>query len=284
MNMQGYLEQQISVLTPPPNPTPPVNNNPKIIFVNGHWQKIFGPLNAGPSQGGQGYWFDGTSFFNAAAAYFNLTTWENLFADGSSKIGIDSSGSDRKTKGNTFAQNNYTYLTSSSSSSLHYYLVGHSEGCAFAAGIAEYLKSHGHTVHEMVFLSCDEGDEFSVDNTIPTYQVVLSYWDTDFWTGDKEIEIDWVVGDHRVSGTTKYGVVLGSYSALSVHGSTNSQYVFNKVADLKSVYLTQNWNGNGDIFYSQSTPPHNTKFYSVERTFIAPNHPAWNTTTLTIDE
>src|SRR5690554_4449493 len=217
MALKEYLFDQIKDVVPDPQPPTGVNNNPKIIFVNGHWRKIFkGTIfgydyYVGPDEGGINYWAFG--FATAAKTYFSVANAEEKYVDGSSKIGIDQSGQDRVDIGEDWAENNYNYLTSNSSSVIDFYLIGHSEGGAFAVGIANYLHSRGHNIKEILLLSCDEADEFSVNNIFPTYQVVLAYWAR---TGNLvqrwSIKIDWMVGNHRLKGATKYVVIINGYS------------------------------------------------------------------------
>lgn len=291
MTLKEYLSNQLKDIVPDPQGSTEVNDNSKVVFVNGYWSKYFKhtilgyELSIGPNEGGENYWVN--NFFSHAEAYFNLTNAETKFADGSSQYGGDQSGADRVIKGENWAERNYNYLISNSSENLDFYLVGHSEGGAFAVGIANYLNSRGHNIKEILLLSCDEADEFAVNSNFPTFQIVLAYWKkmaahsgTVYW----EIKVDWVVGDHWLRGATKYGVVIGEYGIDTVHGYTNSVSSFNKARDLKSVYLLSFLNQLGEMYYTQNDTPYNTKFYTVNNIGIAPNHPAWNPETNTIDQ
>lgn len=288
MTLKEYLFDQIKDVVPDPQPPSEINNNPKIIFANGHWRKIFrGTIFGyeyyiGPDEGGINYWAD--NFAYAAKTYFGVPNADEKYVDGSSKIGFDQSGQDRVDKGEAWAESNYDYLTSNSSNVLDFYLVAHSEGGAFAVGIANYLNSRGHNIKEIVLLSCDEADEFSVNRAFPTYQIVLAYWGisgnhVQRWA----IRVDWMVGNHRLRGATKYGVIIGGYSFTTVHGYSNGTGIFLKVSDLKDVNILAYLNPQGQTFFRQSIPPNNTRFYSVDDTIFAPNHPGWDPVTETVN-
>ena len=82
----------------------------KILFVNGHWSSVYGGL-IGSSKRGKEYW--GKGFSQAAQEFFNdYSSLNNYnYIDGSSNIGIDSSGSDREQAGYEYAEANYHLLT-----------------------------------------------------------------------------------------------------------------------------------------------------------------------------
>lgn len=290
MTLKEYLDNQLKDIVLDPEVYVGVNNNPKIVFVNGYWSKYFKLLtfDIGPNEGKENYW--NRSFVSSAKAYFNSANSEAKFADGSSQFGGDQSGQDRVFRGENWAKRNYSYLTSNSASTLDFYLVGHSEGGAFAVGIANYLHSRGHTIKEILLLSCDEADEFQVNTDLPTFQLVLAYWKRIVYehgvhvTVRWEIKVDWVVGNHWLRGARKYGIILGDYGIDSVHGSTNSSRSFDRARDLKSVVVKPFLNQQGQTFYTQSNTPHNSKFYAVNNIGIAPNHPAWDPDTNTINE
>lgn len=56
------------------------------------------------------------------------------------------------------------------------YFVSHSEGGAYAAGMADYLYEKGITIGEHIMLSPDEGDEFSVNSAIHSYQLTYMFF------------------------------------------------------------------------------------------------------------
>lgn len=286
MDMQELLENELDTIAYDPSSGITVNDYPKILFVNGLWGKF---VPGSPAGGDRLYWFDGAAFFNAAASYFNLPgtegsgQWQSRFADASTNV--FKSGAARKTEGSDFANTKYAYLIGNSSlPSLDFYIVSHSQGGAYAAGIAEYLKGKGHNIKEILFLSTYEGGGFTIDPTIPSYQAIYSCWEENYLTGKHYIAVDWVVGDYRIAGVTRYGIIITDVGLTYLHGSTNSSGIFNQMADLKNVVLTQNLNGAGEIYYSQSGTSHGTLFYEVDGTLIAPNHKDWNPSTHTIDD
>ncbi len=271
MTLREYLEGQISLIPENSNiVNPSVNNNPKIVFVNGHWSKVV----PGPSEGGQNYWFDGTTFFNSAAASFNLTTWENKFADGSKWL--LNSASNRKQQGSTWAQNNYNDLISHSPNVLDFYFVCHSQGCAFAAGIAEYLKSRGHRIKQLLFLSCHQGSDIKIDSTFSVYQMVYAKWVTLISSTLSALVMDLVVGDHRVKGA-KYGVMLrNDLDVQYLHGQSNSSDVFPEIADLRNVMIIDVLGSDGHTYTGQSSVANHTVFYSINSTIIQANLPGFH--------
>jgi hypothetical protein len=261
---------------------------PTIIFVNGHYSKII----PGPTYGGKAYWnyFDDEHAANAQS-YFNVSNIKSDYADGSSLIAIDADYKDRRSKGKSYAEAMYSKWKNAISGNV-FYLVAHSEGCGMAAGIADYLLSKNEKIGEMVFLSCDEGAEplSSVDSRAPTYQIEYMYWDKDLVSGNCEPEFDWVIGTdlryqtyNGIRGARKFGIVINNNLDFgTVHGSSgNIQRVSPLLRDLKSVYTTQNINGQGQIYNSQSNTL--TKFFKINDKIILPNAPQWNIQTHTID-
>ncbi|SDF77522.1 DUF6443 domain-containing protein [Chitinophaga filiformis] len=147
-----------------------------VIFVNGYYNSFFQgsfgtkPIewNFGPTKPGQDYWnYFSKGFIPGAKALFNETSNKNeQFADGSSLFGADQSGADRYELGRKYAAAHYKEWISKMSPDEKFNLVSHSEGGAFAAGIAAYLSENawgeykGHTVGTVLYLSPDEADEF----------------------------------------------------------------------------------------------------------------------------
>lgn len=279
---------------------------PHILFVNGHWT-IFAKVpnavgikkaNLGPSTGGKNYWSGGPDngssnnevYFNEAIQYFTNSSSYNVmigYPDGSSMFGFDRSGQGGVDAGYAYANENLDILTSSSPSgySVNFYILGHSEGGPFSVGIANLLKEKGHNVKEILLLSCDEADEFSINQDFYSYQLFLSYYKEKYgFPGKYEIQLDPVVHDFKLDGITKVCVAQGNYSFWTVHGTTAyaGNQIFNKVKDLKTVTYTLHTNPIGFIFYTQSVTPYNTLFYSIDRIFIAENHPNWDPNTQTI--
>lgn len=80
-----------------------LSGKPKIILVNGHWNRIAHKLGMSPGTGGEGYWkfFTGDvmGYKNSADKYFGISSKEPVFIDGSSLWGGSESGSERKDRG-----------------------------------------------------------------------------------------------------------------------------------------------------------------------------------------
>ncbi|HTN36274.1 MAG TPA: hypothetical protein VL053_04315 [Arachidicoccus sp.] len=271
MTLREYLQSQIDLIPENSNiSNPTVNNSSKIIFVNGHWSTIL----PGPDKGGEDYWVNATAFSLAAANSFNLTTWENKFVDGAHWLWTVAST--RQAAGKTWAQNNYNDLISHSSAVLDFYLVSHSQGGAFAAGIAEYLKSKGHNIKQMVFLSCHQGADIDTDNSIEMYQMLYGKWKTVIPNVLSAFVLDLVVGDHWVPGA-KYGIIIRQDLDIQyLHGQSRVSAVFEEIEDLKDVMLTDVMGPDGHIYKGQTTVPNDTLFYSLDHVFIETNAPDFN--------
>jgi hypothetical protein len=255
-----------------------VIKKPKIIFVNGHWKwakraydATFGLLNAGPIVGGRPYWSNNLTFEGNALKYFGIVSANFIYPDGSSSWGFDQSGGDRKQRGIDYAKGNFDELVYDLGKGDPIYFIGHSEGCAFAAGIAEYLKNQGLNVKEIAFLSADEGDEFTISPDIETYQIVFM-----FFTGiTKQPVVDDVVGNHRVTGVEKYGVIIrNDLNDQYLHGGTNDAFIFDYLVDLKKVIIIkQCFNQKGQIKKCHTGEIHGTKFYQIDQDIIDINIP-----------
>lgn len=284
-----------------------VKGMPKIIFVNGQWniahKAPFGE-NFGPTQPKKPYWVEG--IWVSAQKYFNLKTIHLLnnselsieelekrnyilYYDGSSKAAVDQSGSDRFTNGRKFAEDNYKEVTKGLGKEA-IYLVSHSEGGAYASGMAEFLFEKGIKIGEHILLSPDEGDEFEINPAIPSYQLLYMYFSSIYnpilgvikplkfkvW-GNYYAIVDWVVNEHKIKGVTKMGIVHYQEADWDgVHGWTNGNNVFNKVSDLKEVnsFLVQG--EHKEKFYSgheQSNTKNKTKFYRINDEYIVTNCP-----------
>jgi hypothetical protein len=117
---------------------------------------------------------------------------------------------------------------------------GHSKGCAFATGISNFLLSKGDKVGGMVLLSCFQGDGFSVNSTITSYELEYMYWGKNL-VGNCEAKRDWVINTvgmrnepyTGIKGVDKFGVVITNTDSGTVHGSTNSASVFSQIDNLK---------------------------------------------------
>ena len=214
-----------------------------------------------------------------------------LYFDGSSDHAFDQNGKDRFNNGRKFAEDNYTEITQGLGNE-SVYLVSHSEGGAYAAGVADYIHEKGHTIGEHILLSPDEGDEFEINPKIPSYQLLYMFF-SDSISNKKWIQgirglkfkkwdsyyaiVDWVVNEHKIKGVTKMGIVYYQDTGWTgVHGWTNGNSVFKKVSDLKEVksFLVQGEH-NG-AFYSgqdQTKVKNSTKFYRIDDEYIVTNCP-----------
>ena len=285
---------------------------PKIIIVNGHWRiakYTFGEY-VGPTEPKKPYWTNG--FADKALEYvkdefkiknkFSLNNrlfttneleFKNhiLYYDGSTYFAGDMSGQDRFKAGEKFAKDNFDEITKGLGGQ-EVFLVSHSEGGAYAAGMADYLHNHGIKIGEHVLLSPDEGDEFSINPAIPSYQLLYMFF-SDSISSKKWIQgirglkfkkwgsyyavVDWVVNEHRIKGVKKMGIVHYQDSGWTgVHGWTNGTEVFKKVNDLKGV---QTFDAIGEYdkkVYSgkqQTKTKNGTKFYKIDNEYIIFNCP-----------
>ena len=160
-----------------------VTGRPKLILVNGHWNRLLNLVNMSPGKNLREYWdyflsymgaFD--AFIETAQAYFGDKNYQGkpFYADGSSLLGGDQSGNDRKIKGYQYAMQNIAEITKGVGNEKIYF-ISHSEGAAYAAGMAKALIEKGYKVGESVMLSADEGDEFTVEGNYPCYQITAGY-------------------------------------------------------------------------------------------------------------
>ncbi len=290
-----------------------VKGMPKIIFVNGQWNiadKVPFGDNFGPTQPKKPYWVGriADSFVEYLNKEFSIIDNKKyelnkkdfaieelekrnyiLYYDGSSNAAVDQSGSDRFNNGWKFAEDNYNEIIKGLGKEA-FYIVSHSEGGAYASGMADYLFLNGHTIGEHVLLSADEGDEFEINPAIPSYQVLYMYFSSIYnpilggikaskfkvW-GDYYAIVDWVVNEHKIKGITKMGIVHNQKASWDgVHGWTNGNDVFRKVSDLKVVssFLVQG--EHKGKFYSgqdQTKTPNGTKFYRIDDAYIITNCP-----------
>ena len=95
-----------------------VTGRSKLILVNGHWNRVLNIVNMSPGEAGKKYWsyfftYRGSldDFINAAKEHFKDKKYQDepYYADGSSLLGGDQSGNDRKIKG--YKSVSYTHLT-----------------------------------------------------------------------------------------------------------------------------------------------------------------------------
>ncbi|MET4083088.1 hypothetical protein ABIB40_003057 [Pedobacter sp. UYP30] len=127
-----------------------------------------------------------------------------------------------------------------------FYLVGHSEGCAYAAGLAKLLKEKGWKVNFIVYLSSFDSASFDSPKGIKAYQ--LGY--TGKYGGD------WATNNNAIhSGIERSAIVYKNwgytekYKSLKeewnhfkddlkyAHGSTKGEGVWTDLTDLKTLML-----------------------------------------------
>jgi len=279
---------------------------PKIIIVNGQWRLAKYSLGeyVGPTQPKKPYW--ATGFNKSAIEYFSLKNkYVNnkkiiepfelekqkfiLYYDGSSYAGGDQSGSDRFNNGKKFAEENYKEIIEGLGNE-SIYLVSHSEGGAYASGIADYLYKKGHEIGEHVLLSPDEGDEFEINPAIPSYQLQymffssiynplmadLKYFKFKKW-GKYYAVVDWVTNEHTIKGVKKSGISIEQDAGWSgVHGWTNSTDVFKRITDLKNVKTFEAIGEYDKKVYSgkqQTEVTNKTLFYKIDNEYLIFNCP-----------
>lgn len=302
-----------------------VVGKPKLILVNGHWSRVAKvatdalseittflgstPISdISPSEGGKGYW---QFFLGSNLNYFITQSWRYFeeeqyhmdphYADGSSLFGIDQSGGDRKKKGYQYAIQHLSEITKGVGTE-KFYIISHSEGCAFAAGIASALMAKGYQIGESIMLSADEGDEFSVEGNYPSYQIAgariaqertlpaNSMNQPDFFSFGpiklpnklktrnrlgksaflvqrNRLYLDPVVSAHQMTGVTRYGVYIYPNSTFStVHGSTISVGIFSILNELKSAQLLKETQGSRVRYKIKGRKYHN--WHKIDKYYI----------------
>ncbi len=287
-----------------------VKGMPKIILVNGHWKTAhrapFGEQ-FGPTEPLKPYWVNGMAEY--ANGYYDKYSNKKkytlnkkelrieelekrnyiLYYDGSSDHLFDQSGQDRFNNGKQFAQDNYQEIIQGLGNE-SIYLVSHSEGGAYAAGMADYLYEQGHTIGEHVLLSPDEGNEFEINPAIPSYQILYMFFSSIYnpigfptkaikfrrW-GDYYAIVDWAVNEYKIKGITKMGIVHRQDSGWQgVHGWTNGSRVFQELSDLKKAHafdVIGEHEGEFYSGYSQANTKNKTKFYRINDDYIITNCP-----------
>ena len=235
-----------------------VTGRPKLILVNGHWNRLMNIVNMSPGKSKYEYWSyflahkkTFNTFIKNAKAYFGDRNYqeEPYYADGSSLLGGDQSGNDRKIKGYKFAMQNIAEITKGVGNEKIYF-ISHSEGAAYAAGMAKALIEKGYKVGESVMLSADEGDEFIVEGNYPCYQITAGYVkEEDYLLSyvspihpstikkpKRKFHVDPIVGDHRIQGVNRYGVYISFNTKFeTVHGSTIDVQIFDILKRLKQL-------------------------------------------------
>ena len=235
-----------------------VTGRPKLILVNGHWNRLLNLVNMSPGEDSENYWiyFLGggnilKEFIENAQKYFKDNNYQDkpFYVDGSSLLGGDQSGNDRKIKGYKFAMQHIAAITKGVGNEKIYF-ISHSEGAAYAAGMAKALIEKGYKVGESVMLSADEGDEFTVEGNYPCYQITAGYIEEEEYLlsyispihpstikkPKRKFHIDPIVGDHRIQGVNRYGVYISFNTKFeTVHGSTIDVQIFNILKRLKKL-------------------------------------------------
>ena len=235
-----------------------VTGRPKLILVNGHWNRLLNLVNMSPGEDSEKYWNyflmkEGMleRFLKNAKMYFGNENYqkEPYYANGSSLFGGDQSGNDRKIKGYNFAMQHIAAITKGVGNEKIYF-ISHSEGAAYAAGMAKALIEKGYKVGESVMLSADEGDEFTVEGNYPCYQITAGYIEEEEYLlsyispihpstikkPKRKFHVDPIVGDHRIQGVNRYGVYISFNTKFeTVHGSTIDVQIFNILKRLKKL-------------------------------------------------
>ena len=235
-----------------------VTGRPKLILVNGHWNRLLNLVNMSPGKSKYEYWsyflaHKGMfkTFIKNAKAYFGDKNYqeEPYYADGSSLFGGDQGGNDRKIKGYKFAMQHIAEITKGVGDKKVYF-ISHSEGAAYAAGMAKAVIEKGYKIGESVMLSADEGDEFTVEGNYPCYQITAGYINEEEYLlsyvspihpstikkPKRKFHIDPIVGDHRIQGVNRYGVYISFNTKFeTVHGSTIDVQIFDILKRLKQL-------------------------------------------------
>jgi hypothetical protein len=277
---------------------------PQLILVNGYWNSILHKLGISPGAGAKKYWefFLGTvnTFVTETEKYYGIKVKNNLpfYFDGSSFAGFTSGGKQRKKDGYSRAEKLFSHLADKPDKQ-PVCIVSHSEGGAYACGIAEYLHSIGYPIKENLLLHCDEADEFEVSPRIPTCQLNAVYFTKDagilkkiadyagFWyhsqpirkIGDYYAVVDWMVGDYRLKGAQKYGIMIVDEKDTGwdkIHTHLVDNKMFDWLDDLKSIILydvTGIYNGKAYSGKDHTIENYKTKFYRVDDHYIIPNYP-----------
>lgn len=144
-----------------------------MIYINGYWNRITGFLGLSPSTPAESYWnYFSPLFISSSRLFMGAEDEEsNQFIDGSSLFGIDQSADDRYMYGYKYAQNHYDELIRELKLSKSFKFISHSEGGAFATGMADYLISQGLFVERVLYLSPREADAITSPGGVFTIQV-----------------------------------------------------------------------------------------------------------------
>lgn len=133
-----------------------------ILYINGYWNRFTGLLGISPGTPDEEYWNHFSQYFIPASCEFMKASADEAknFIDGSSLFGMDQLAGERYQKGLRYAFDHYKELKKRLKGNETFKFVSHSEGCAFAAAMADFLISHGCNVETMLYLSPREGSDF----------------------------------------------------------------------------------------------------------------------------
>lgn len=255
-----------------------------------YWKHLFGKSKIKGQNGKNKIINDIDIFKESAYRKYKISSNQNIFYfDGSSLGGLTSSGDARKKLGKETAKKKLASLLGTMKGK-KYYFISHSEGGAFASGIAEYLVENGIEVGEHITLSCDEADKFEAHPKVPTYQLTPMYFTKDdkvlkelanyarFASHSQQIKkygnyyaiVDWMVGDYQLKNSKKYGII--KINEENVDWTTLHTYLIDKrlfewIDDLKEVILFVGVNT------SQGATKNKTNFYKINDTFVTNNIP-----------
>ncbi|PSK90819.1 hypothetical protein [Taibaiella chishuiensis] len=183
---------------------------------------------------------DDTGAARAQRGADDFTTYQwagTLYRKVSDQFGYglpETSGLRNKVLSSQIHERNLNSLTKDMNKENHaFYLVGHSEGCAYAAGLGRLLKEQGWQVNFIVYLSSYDSGSFSNPQGIKAYQ--LGYAGKTFG--------DWATNNNPVhSGVEKVAIVYKDFGSQwnnfsRMHGSTKGEEVWIHLSDLRTLTI-----------------------------------------------
>jgi hypothetical protein len=254
-------------------------NKGRIVFINGYWMSgPIGRLIIRSQYPKERYWLH--DFEKSAESFFGLNEPPNThkYLDASSLIGIDMGAADRYKKAfsdydyeadavkqviftpgekikNEMRYKNFEMLTADMDKTKHcFYLITHSEGGAYGAGLAQLLINKGWKVKMVIHLSTDEANDFDTPDEPLTYQ--LGY------TARKSHKSiawgDWVTSNYQIrKGVDKWGIVYKDLSGVKIHHKSRCGDVFISLSDLQTLEIQPRLGTDNKPFFEQvpeSTP------------------------------
>lgn len=267
-------------------------NKGRIIFVNGYWMPgVIGRFIIKSAYPGKKYWLN--NFEQEAELFFNLKEQPHIhkYIDASSVIGIDMNGPDRYNKAfkeynytdnvllnqqkenkdvtNALAYNRFIKLTEGMDKLKHcFYIVTHSEGGAYGAGLARILLDKGWKVEMIIHLSTDEANEFDTPAGPITYQLGF--------TARKHHKAigwgDWVTSNRHIrKGVSKSGIAYRRLAGIRIHNKSRCGDVFNYIRDLQTVEIKEVVDKNSNTVFEQvpGTTNYGTQFTAVNGIWLA---------------